>query len=131
MPFERNPTITLLLFRENASVPHQSCPAENHHPQGAAYRRIHPGRDSAIAKQTMMNESTFHCYAVTGKKLVELPYAMSAETDVTIELWKYDPRLLSTNGMVDPFSLMMIFEDENDERIQMTFEELLEQLWEQ
>ena len=86
--------------------------------------------DSAVAKQTMMNDSTFRCYAVTGKKLTELPYAMSAETDVTIELWKYDPRLLSTDGMVDPLSLMMSFENEHDERIQMAFEELLEQLWE-
>lgn len=53
---------------------------------------------------------------------------MSAETDVAIELWKHDLSLLSTNGMVDPLSLMMSFEDEHDERIQMTFEDLLEQL---
>ena len=84
--------------------------------------------DSAVAKQTMINDSTFRCYAVTGKKLTELPYAMSAETDVAIKLWKYDPQLLSTNGIMDPLSLMMSFADEEDKRIQMAFEELLEQL---
>lgn len=68
--------------------------------------------DSAVAKQTMINDSTFRCYTVTGKKLTELPYAMSAETDVAVELWKYDPKLLSTNGMVDPLSLIMSFDDE-------------------
>lgn len=86
--------------------------------------------DSAVAKQTMVNDSMFRCYAVTGKQLAELPYAMSEETDVVVELWKYDPRLLSSNGMVDPLSLMMSFEDHDDERLQMAFEELLEQLWE-
>ena len=43
---------------------------------------------------------------------------MSAETDVAIELRKYDPSLLSTNGMLDLLSLIM------------SFEELLAQLWE-
>lgn len=86
--------------------------------------------DSAVAKQTMVNDSMFRCYAVTGKQLAELPCAMSEETDVVVELWKYDPRLLSSNGMVDPLSLMMSFEDNDDERLQMAFEELLEQLWE-
>ena len=86
--------------------------------------------DSAVAKQTMVNDSMFSCYAVTGKQFAELPYAMSEATDVVVELWKYDPRLLSRDGMVDPLSLMMSFEDHDDERLQMAFEELLEQLWE-
>lgn len=86
--------------------------------------------DSAVAKQTMLNDSTFCCYAVTGKQnLVELPYAMNADTDVKIEIWKYDPALLSKNGMVDPLSLAMSFEGEEDERVQSAIEELLDNLW--
>ena len=88
--------------------------------------------DSAIAKQTMLSDSMFCCYAVTGKqKLAELPYAMDANTDVVLELWKYDPTLLSKDGMVDPLSLAMSFEDEDDERIQDAIEELLDNLWEE
>ena len=88
--------------------------------------------DTAIAKQTMVNDSMFRCYAVTGKeKLTELPYALSAETDIVVELWKYEPQLLSKNGMVDPLSLVMSFEDEKDERIQEAIEELLDNLWEE
>jgi hypothetical protein len=88
--------------------------------------------DSAIAKQTMINDSMFRCYAVIGKqKLAELPYAMDANTDVIVELWKYDPALLSKNGMVDPLSLAMSFEDEEDERVQDAIEELLDNLWEE
>ena len=88
--------------------------------------------DSAIAKQTMLNDSMFRCYAVIGKqKLAELPYAMDANTDVVVELWKYDPALLSKDGMVDPLSLAMSFEDEEDERVQNAIEELLDNLWEE
>ena len=87
--------------------------------------------DTAVAKQTMMNDSMFRCYAVAGKpEAEELPYAMNAETDVVIELWKYDPKLLSRSDTVDPLSLMMSFEDDDDERIQLVFDDLLDQLWE-
>ena len=88
--------------------------------------------DSAIAKQTMLNDSMFCCYAVVGKQnLRELPYAMDANTDVVVEVWKYDPTLLSKDGMVDPLSLVMSFEDEEDERVQDAIEELLDTLWEE
>lgn len=88
--------------------------------------------DSAIAKQTMLNDSMFRCYAVAGKqKLVEFPYALDANTDVVVELWKYDPTLLSKNGIVDPLSLVMSFEDEKDERVQNAIEELMDALWEE
>lgn len=87
--------------------------------------------DSAIAKLTMLNDSLFSCYAVAGKQtLTELPYAMDADTDITVELWKYDPALLSKDGIVDPLSLVMSFEDEEDERVQEAIEELLDTLWE-
>ena len=88
--------------------------------------------DSAMAKQTMLNDSMFRCYAVAGKQdMTELPYAMNADTDVNLELWKYDPVLLSRDGIVDPLSLAMSFEDEEDERVQEAIEELLDTLWEE
>ena len=88
--------------------------------------------DSAVAKQTMLNDSMFRCYAVVGKqKFEELPYVMDANTDVVVELWKYDPALLSKNGIVDPLSLAMSFEDEDDERVQAAIAELLDTLWEE
>ena len=55
---------------------------------------------------------------------------MDANTDVNLELWKYDPKLLSQSEMVDVLSLVMSFEDEEDERIQEAVEDLLQQLWE-
>lgn len=88
--------------------------------------------DSAVAKQTMLSDSMFRCYAVVGNQnLEELPYAMDANTDVVVELWKYDPTQLSKDGMVDPLSLAMSFEDNEDERVQEAIEELLDTLWEE
>ena len=46
--------------------------------------------------------------------MFSLPYA---DADVIIELWKYDPVLLSRDGMVDPLSLVMSFDDNEDERM--------------
>lgn len=87
--------------------------------------------DTAIAKLTMINDSMFRCYAVAGKQaMAELPAALYAHTDVQVELWKYDPKLLSSNGMVDPLSLAMSFADEEDERIQGAVEEMLDRFWE-
>lgn len=87
--------------------------------------------DTAVAKLTMMNDSMFRCYAAAGKlDAPELPQAMNAETDAVIELWKYDPRLLSRSDTVDPLSLIMSYDDNDDERIQMVFDDLLDQIWE-
>ena len=38
-------------------------------------------------------------------------------TDVVLELWKYNPALLNKGGMVEPLSLAMSVENENDERV--------------
>ena len=58
--------------------------------------------DSALARKTMLNDNMFRYYAVDGKvQCKELPYAMDANTDVNLELWKYDPKLLSQGEMVD------------------------------
>jgi len=87
--------------------------------------------DSALACQTMLNDNIFRYYAVDGKvQCNELPYDMDANTDANLELWKYDPKLLSQGDMVDVLSLVMSFEDEEDERIQEALEDLLQQLWE-
>ena len=87
--------------------------------------------DSALARKTMLNDNMFRYYAVDGKvQCKELPYAMDANTDVNLELWKYDPKLLSKGEMVDVLSLAMSFDDEEDERIQEAVEDLLQQLWE-
>lgn len=45
-----------------------------------------------------------------------------------IQLWKYNPRYFAKNGCVDPVSLACSFKNNEDERIEMCIEELLEEL---
>lgn len=43
-----------------------------------------------------------------------------------LEIWRYDPRLLSQSGVVDPLSLFLSLEGTNDERVEGALDELLE-----
>jgi DNA-binding MarR family transcriptional regulator len=55
-----------------------------------------------------------------------IPAASKDMATVELEIWKYDPRLLSESGWVDPLSLYLSLRDEKDERIEAALEELLE-----
>ena len=48
--------------------------------------------------------------------------------DGTLATWKYDPRVLARNQMVDPLSLYAQFRDDADERLSMAADRLLEQM---
>jgi hypothetical protein len=43
-----------------------------------------------------------------------------------LQVWRYDPKVLEVDGMVDPFSLYLSFHGETDERIEMALEDMLE-----
>lgn len=45
---------------------------------------------------------------------------------VKLELWKYDPRLFSKNGIADPISLYMTMKTTKDERIEEALEKMME-----
>ena len=47
---------------------------------------------------------------------------------VKVQLWKYNPMYFAKNGSVDPVSLACSFKGNEDERIEMSIEELLEKL---
>lgn len=88
--------------------------------------------DTALARQTMINDSMFLCYAVDSKRhVVEHPYLIFADTHAAVELWRYDPTILTRDGMVDPLSLAMSMSDNEDERIEEAVEELLDKFWEE
>ena len=45
-----------------------------------------------------------------------------------VQLWKYNPSYFAREGRVDPVSLACTFKGNEDERIEMSIEELLEEL---
>lgn len=86
--------------------------------------------ESALSRLTMLNRPVVPCYAIEGKKqLVLRPYLIDEKGEAAVELWKYDPKRLSKEGVVDPLSLVMSLEGE-DERMEMEAEVLLNQVLE-
>ena len=52
---------------------------------------------------------------------------LSDSNAVSVELWKYDPRLFEKDGVVDPVSLAMSITDNVDEGIEASIEQYLEE----
>lgn len=64
------------------------------------------------------------------KKLMhikELPHDFGES--VAIELWRYDPALLSEHGAVDRLSLYLSLDEKHDDRLAIAKDELLKEVW--
>ena len=91
-----------------------------------------PAGLTALSKQTMIGEPDLPEYAVSsdvwknmekeGVKTIPLEEYGTC----VIQVWRYDPKVLGLDGMVDPFSLYLSFQGEADERIEMALEEMME-----
>ena len=73
-------------------------------------------------------------YAVTAGQMREFISGGWAElreaeydSDSTLATWRYDPRVLARNHVVDPLSLFAQFWEDPDERLSMAVDRLLEQ----
>lgn len=87
---------------------------------------------SALSQMSMINPSDILCYAVNSKKrlLSGTDILMDASAQVKVELWKYDPDILSKKDTVDPLSLALSLKDEPDERIEEAVDILLNKILE-
>lgn len=89
--------------------------------------------ESGLSKKTMLNDSGYTTYALYKKdelvkKMNEVdPKWQEDKKIIGIELWKYDPKLFAADGVVDPISLAMTMEDNEDERVEGALEEYLEE----
>ena len=90
---------------------------------------------AALSQVTMIVPPVRQIRAITSKewkaiqtnaKLRIIPKASADLAPLELEIWKYEPKLLSTNGMVDPLSLYLSLMDENNERVEAAREDLLE-----
>lgn len=55
----------------------------------------------------------------------ENPY----EGETRIEVWKYNPELISRTSLVDPFSLFLTLKDDADPRIKKELNNMVEKIW--
>ena len=92
-----------------------------------------PAGITALSKKTMIGEADIPEYAVsadTWKRLEKEGVKTIPVEDYgtcVLQVWRYDPKVLEVEGMVDPFSLYLSFQGETDERVDMALEDLLKQ----
>jgi len=88
---------------------------------------------NALAHYTDLNDEALEYFAVRPGylKFIEganLKKINSYEGNLFIEEWIYDPSLLVKDQFVDPLSLYLCFRNNQDERIEMALEQLIEQI---
>lgn len=84
---------------------------------------------NALSEYTMINREDTNSFAVTRKYLRETNIATDESFGTTkLEIWRYSPELLSTNKVVDPLSLYLSLRGNNDERIKIELDSLIEHI---
>lgn len=89
--------------------------------------------DNALAHYTNLNEGIVEHYAARPGYLkflegANLKRTAKLEGNICVEEWKYDPDPLSKNGFVDPLSLYLCFRDNEDERIEIALEQIINEI---
>lgn len=87
---------------------------------------------TALSEISMLNPPAVMSYAVESKVKIEgTETLIDSDSQVEIELWKYNPRILSGEKTVDILSLVLSLKENLDERVEEALEELLENFWEE
>lgn len=89
---------------------------------------------SALADYTRLNPPKMPTYVLSpiadhNLKITEIEtVSISDGADAELEIWLYDPALLTKEKRVDALSLYLIFRENKDERIQQALTEIMERL---
>ena len=87
---------------------------------------------SALAEYSMLNTPNVRCYAaerISQWKDVMTNSLQNSQVQVAVEMWRYNPRKLSTRNTVDELSLALALREDADERVEEAIEEMLNELW--
>ena len=90
------------------------------------------GGYSALAEYSMLNEPNVRSYAaerISQWKDVTTNSLQNSKVQVAVEMWRYNPRKLSTRNTVDELSLALTLREDADERVEEAVEEMLNKLW--
>jgi len=86
----------------------------------------------ALSHYSMLNPPNIKCYAsttISEWKEVSTHTLHDSINQVQVEMWRYDPRKLSENSVVDKLSLALSLREDADERIEEAVEEMLDDFW--
>ena len=87
---------------------------------------------SALAEYSMLNTPNVSCYAaerISQWKDVMANSLYDSQVQVAVEMWRYNPKKLSTRNTVDELSLALALREDADERVEEAVEEMLNELW--
>lgn len=87
---------------------------------------------SALSRYSMINEDDFNTYATISSiaknnlDIEEISQDSRPADNVTkMQIWKYNPKLISSEDCVDRLSLYLSMRDSKDERIQISLDEMM------
>lgn len=84
---------------------------------------------NALSEYTMINPEKRVCYAIAKGEDKRLNVMTDKKFGTnSIEVWRYNPRLLSDTETVDKLSLYLSLKDNEEERIQIELEHLIKQI---
>lgn len=93
------------------------------------FEEIPDAGESALERLTMIATPERPCKAVSKQWAQQQKKALNRQYgDCEVEVWRYDPALLSKNNMVDPLSLFLSLRMKDDERIQMELDHLIDKI---
>ena len=80
----------------------------------------------------MLNAPNIKCYSsekISKWKGSATNTLHDSKMQVAVEMWRYNPHLLSKEDKVDELSLALSLRDDADERVEAAVDEMLEKLW--
>ena len=90
--------------------------------------------ESALSSTTLLNPPEIEELAIyKGAEIIDQLEIVDARIEepsrcIKLQLWKYDPLIFGKNGTVDSVSLACTFKGNEDERVEMCIERLLEKM---
>ena len=93
--------------------------------------------DLALSRLSFLNGRSINYYASSAqnfktidKEKILNEYDVFDHNYCIVEIFRYDPKILSQENYIDVFSLYAQFKDDKDERVQIEIESLVnERLW--
>ncbi|MDR2680908.1 MAG: hypothetical protein LBC47_08890, partial [Tannerella sp.] len=91
---------------------------------------LYASYDTALAHYTFIADSSLSSFAVDRKVFSEhqaeiQEFLHPEEGNVRLEVWKYNPALLSDEPFIDKLSLMLCYKDTDDERVRKEITEMI------
>lgn len=87
---------------------------------------------SALSEYSMLNEDKLQVYAsnnISKWKTYSNEVLFDDNSQIALELYRYDPRKLAINNNVDPISLYLSLKNDEDERVEIELEKMMEEVW--